>query len=1714
MGARAVGSNDEQSRLRAERLREQEALDAARSQQPTVPRTSEPDYNRIPNYAAPAFPVQTSAPSAFAIALKDVDDSFLDFQLSGLNARLRQGDYLARPSDVKELAEVQAEIARRKQGARGADAIGGSLAGDIAELSSASSKIESNVQRVLNATPETAEATGQAARNEIIEETETLRARYQRNEADLAAIAKMAPAARQEMTKSGVVAQLEATRSALQEQIVRNVEVAQRLSVAPVMDEAIGAAKTARDAVAFLQTISTQNKSRDVTDRQLDGEVAAHGAHLLALNEQIGALKKRESDAQAVKARIEAVPEEKRTARDSIELADATKVLDGVLPTDGKNGPVSIHEQIKTLSLIAASVSASRTQIATRYEVLARAINEQLVSLGERPTANKSIDGLLSGMRRIGELVGTTAISAPLEKLSFGQVDELTRSFLRDSTVRRVAMLEKTASILHREFGIDVLPVDAKGEPQLPMLPAKKGSKDPPVLDMNAVDAKLAQSLHALAVVTDRDKLRESDFEILAKAAVSGPNGPPLDATNPLLQDLTAAHIRLQFVSAEGLRLLGKHADLKDGKLTFAQLKQISVDLLVAPTMRETARAMLANPEFAAQMKTPGVDDGISASAFRRLAAHASESTITGHKGELPVSIFYAGAFVDAGRLRGAISAHNLDEAVAVLAKLTQPQRQMLAIAYGDSLSKDMKGAFDGADLGRIAYAVGRLLPLEERMPAELAAIGKDPSSIDRHLVEIESTLRTYERGGFSHSVLGLRRKGVFDRDSKNPETDLRDKVDAVKARRAELQTALQGKDPRTIESARTAAAKALVDCLDYYTQVTTEVGAQVAATDRFLKTSQDIATAVTVTAVATAASVATAGAATPYAGAAAATAIGVVAATLAGSATASVISALGQKIEKGHVDLGEVGGAAREGAIMGFAAGVTAGASSLAMDGVMTAVNATRVGVFLQSGTRLAAMSNVALKSAVMGGASAGGAAVGTAGGAWIRGATGDLDGAETELKGIWGNAIRGGISGALLAPFAGRFAGVRGRAFDGAVGGLEQYAWNKVLDHEGSEGVAQAIVSGVVIGGITEAHAKNVAAAKQIGLVPIEGQPVRLPAEHASPAAPSPNPTGSWKIKSVDAETGLVTVEPLTPKPGAPAIERKIGAAALLEENAAWLALARPEVDHERSTVMKRVIPDADVRTTLDADLREVRGRRAKMTPEAYKAEVEKVVGEASALSSALDEVGRVSARKRLEALPNAAHDPHVQDMLRRLDASAAPKGETEALVALELAFSAEAQIKGALARGAKLTPVQSRDAIAELLTKSGVNVAEAEIAAARRTDVAPRLEKLGSAPTHDQKVQLQKTQAAFEKAWKEAPPRRAELSALAKSAGFVDLPSERQCALLEAPLASRGVLAEELNRHGDDRIASTTLARLALSKGFQALGRGEQEQLLRYVGGTNRQLSGPARAALTQLMNHPTFQAMTPGEQHNSLQFFMNNQPGIHPILWEPPNTWKAQSLSSMSAPSDVPAINFDTGTKPAKRYEIEIDGRKISVLVSTGQPAAGLQVHTPEEVRRALELMPQAARAQVRAVHIDNSPARDDAYFQKKFGNPNHRAYMTAGKHGVVTIYPTAERYPIDPMVGTLVHEAGHLASFGRWTPSHSDSPAVGMVADPAWKPWTNAIKSDKFAVSSYAKNDPAEDFAETYRLYAQTVGTPRHAELRQIMPERFRILDQYWNGGAP
>ena len=122
-------------------------------------------------------------------------------------------------------------------------------------------------------------------------------------------------------------------------------------------------------------------------------------------------------------------------------------------------------------------------------------------------------------------------------------------------------------------------------------------------------------------------------------------------------------------------------------------------------------------------------------------------------------------------------------------------------------------------------------------------------------------------------------------------------------------------------------------------------------------------------------------------------------------------------------------------------------------------------------------------------------------------------------------------------------------------------------------------------------------------------------------------------------------------------------------------------------------------------------------------------------------------------------------------------------------------------------------------------------------------------------------------------------------------------------------------------------------------------------------------------------------------------------------------------------------------------------------------------------------------------------------------------MAAGPDGTVQFYPAAfadNPGGHDVFTDVLAHETGHLLSFdelGVYDEALANRTGQFEYRGAEWDRWRDATESDGIRSSSYATNDVGEDFAETYRLYLSTRGTPWGHELRALMPERFAILDE-------
>ncbi|HZI12179.1 MAG TPA: hypothetical protein VE153_17480 [Myxococcus sp.] len=318
-----------------------------------------------------------------------------------------------------------------------------------------------------------------------------------------------------------------------------------------------------------------------------------------------------------------------------------------------------------------------------------------------------------------------------------------------------------------------------------------------------------------------------------------------------------------------------------------------------------------------------------------------------------------------------------------------------------------------------------------------------------------------------------------------------------------------------------------------------------------------------------------------------------------------------------------------------------------------------------------------------------------------------------------------------------------------------------------------------------------------------------------------------------------------------------------------------------------------------------------------------------------------------------------------------------------------------------------------------------------------------------------------------------------------------------------ATRKVLEQQLALHPKGSAAQKTLNALAASPGFTGLKEAEQQKLLRYVGGTNTDVSTPARGGLETLMGKDGFKKATAAKQTEQLRKFLTEQPASPGVVDTPKDAFKDKRLPyKLHGPKDVKSHDFRGGKADAVKYEVEVDGKKIPVFLPKKPDAKAGEIHSIDEVAKGLAALPASSRALVKQVVVEAKQNPDDAYWAKQYKDPNFRSYMTAGADGIINVYPSKPKMTQDYLDGTLIHETGHTLSMKKWGSDDTDK---------RWNDWKNAVKSDGIIPSQYGKASVGEDFAETLVIYHQNKGTPRDAELRALMPERYKIIDELLAG---
>ncbi|QRK09874.1 hypothetical protein JQX13_07135 [Archangium violaceum] len=310
---------------------------------------------------------------------------------------------------------------------------------------------------------------------------------------------------------------------------------------------------------------------------------------------------------------------------------------------------------------------------------------------------------------------------------------------------------------------------------------------------------------------------------------------------------------------------------------------------------------------------------------------------------------------------------------------------------------------------------------------------------------------------------------------------------------------------------------------------------------------------------------------------------------------------------------------------------------------------------------------------------------------------------------------------------------------------------------------------------------------------------------------------------------------------------------------------------------------------------------------------------------------------------------------------------------------------------------------------------------------------------------------------------------------------------------------------------------------SKGFAGLEPAKQEKLIALLGGSNTQMSKPARDKLFKQMD---LGYLDPEEQeaedqteylktYVTLRLPNESNKSTSPDEPEPlqgatgmpkkiQTSGYAQWYDAHRLPYKYKEIKASEQSRGKLQiYEVSIGGdRPLIVTMPPEGTKARQQVPEIEEIAKGLAALPPWARKLVTKVNVDPNPSAVNQASGEQFQIKDFEAFMTANRKGHVTIHQSAPQAEID---GTLVHELAHTLSKRKWLLETKKRADLNKM----WAAWDAAAIKDGVAASRYATKAVGEDFCETVALYDQVRGTPQEAEIRALMPERFKLLDAHF-----
>jgi hypothetical protein len=304
-----------------------------------------------------------------------------------------------------------------------------------------------------------------------------------------------------------------------------------------------------------------------------------------------------------------------------------------------------------------------------------------------------------------------------------------------------------------------------------------------------------------------------------------------------------------------------------------------------------------------------------------------------------------------------------------------------------------------------------------------------------------------------------------------------------------------------------------------------------------------------------------------------------------------------------------------------------------------------------------------------------------------------------------------------------------------------------------------------------------------------------------------------------------------------------------------------------------------------------------------------------------------------------------------------------------------------------------------------------------------------------------------------------------------------------------------------------SSSFIGRVQLLPGYQLLTRGEQRQLTLLLGANNQAISAPMRAANLEWLDKQSelpdrgMNQTTWEDQAKRLRDIIAKdwQVSPHKIKMVPGALDRfRRTLAPTEGPRDATyprVMPKDSDVLPpfipARQYTVGPEGARTTVYMpGKDVPVAGPlpDIHAIEDI---ISTLPAQLRGllPVLVVNPQKYPRDNSA---EGITDIAPRVHFL----GAVNLYPHADR-SIDDIRGTVIHELGHVVSVWAWGPDASAA---------TWDGWRGAIGKDGNPPSSLGGDVEREDFAETFKLYWQVIGTDKEKDMRALMPARFKIVD--------